>query len=212
MLAAELPATVEPRRPRQADRFEVVLADALRITELPGPAADRAGGQPAVQRGRSGAAAPAGTAALAASTGWSWCRPRSPTGSPPRPGTQGLRRALGEGRLVRRCPPGRLVGRTVFWPAPNVDSGLVALTRREPPTTTATRRAGLRRGRRRLRPAPQGAARRARGLGGLAAAVAERRSRAAGIDPTTRGEQLDVDAFARIAAAIDWDKAGETLR
>ena len=31
------------------------------------------------------------------------------------------------------------IGRNVFWPAPNVDSGLVAWTRREPPATTATR-------------------------------------------------------------------------
>ncbi len=31
------------------------------------------------------------------------------------------------------------VGRNVFWPAPNVDSGLVAWTRRDPPTTAVTR-------------------------------------------------------------------------
>ena len=31
------------------------------------------------------------------------------------------------------------IGRNVFWPAPNVDSGLVAWTRRDPPDTTATR-------------------------------------------------------------------------
>ena len=31
------------------------------------------------------------------------------------------------------------VSRSVFWPVPNVDSGLVALTRREPPQTAATR-------------------------------------------------------------------------
>ena len=31
------------------------------------------------------------------------------------------------------------VGRHVFWPAPNVDSGLVAWVRRDPPDTTATR-------------------------------------------------------------------------
>lgn len=37
---------------------------------------------------------------------------------------------------VRRVGP---VGRNVFWPAPNVDSGLVSLVRREPPATTATR-------------------------------------------------------------------------
>ena len=31
------------------------------------------------------------------------------------------------------------VSRSVFWPVPNVDSGLVMLTRREPPAPTATR-------------------------------------------------------------------------
>ena len=31
------------------------------------------------------------------------------------------------------------IGRNVFWPAPNVDSGLVSWTRREPPVTTASR-------------------------------------------------------------------------
>ncbi|MFG1818362.1 16S rRNA (adenine(1518)-N(6)/adenine(1519)-N(6))-dimethyltransferase RsmA [Kribbella sp. NPDC049174] len=37
---------------------------------------------------------------------------------------------------VRRAGP---IGRNVFWPAPNVDSGLVAFERREPPATAATR-------------------------------------------------------------------------
>ena len=31
------------------------------------------------------------------------------------------------------------IGRNVFWPAPNVDSGLVAWTRRDPPTTAVSR-------------------------------------------------------------------------
>ena len=31
------------------------------------------------------------------------------------------------------------VGRTVFWPVPNVDSGLVSLVRHPPPETSATR-------------------------------------------------------------------------
>src|SRR5690606_32408683 len=31
------------------------------------------------------------------------------------------------------------IGRNVFWPAPNVDSGLVAWTHRDPPATDATR-------------------------------------------------------------------------
>ncbi len=92
------------------------------------------------------------------------------------------------------------VGRTVFWPAPNVDSGLVALTRTSPPDTTATREevfavvdAAFAQRRKTLRAA----------LAGWAGspALAEEALRAAGIDPSERGEQLDVATFARLAAA-----------
>jgi 16S rRNA (adenine1518-N6/adenine1519-N6)-dimethyltransferase len=93
------------------------------------------------------------------------------------------------------------VGRNVFWPAPNVDSGLVAWTRREPPATSATRQqvfavvdAAFAQRRKTLRGA----------LSGLAgsAAAAESALRAAGVDPTARGEVLEVTAFARIAEAL----------
>jgi 16S rRNA (adenine1518-N6/adenine1519-N6)-dimethyltransferase len=93
------------------------------------------------------------------------------------------------------------VGRNVFWPAPNVDSGLVAWSRREPPATTATREqvfavvdAAFAQRRKTLRGA-------LRGLAGSADA-AEAALRAAGVDPTARGEVLDVAAFARIAEAL----------
>ncbi len=75
------------------------------------------------------------------------------------------------------------VGRNVFWPAPNVDSGLVAWTHREPPVTTASREqvfavvdAAFAQRRKQLRPA----------LSGLAgsAEAAEAALRAAGVDPT----------------------------
>ncbi|TMR16125.1 16S rRNA (adenine(1518)-N(6)/adenine(1519)-N(6))-dimethyltransferase RsmA [Nonomuraea turkmeniaca] len=96
---------------------------------------------------------------------------------------------------VRRAGP---VGRTVFWPVPNVDSGLVSLTRREPPTTTASREevfavvdAAFAQRRKTLRAALASWA--------GSAAEAEIALRAAGVDPSTRGEQLDVTAFARIA-------------
>ena len=50
------------------------------------------------------------------------------------PGRLGVRRPLGQGGLVRRgAPAPAAVGRKVFWPEPNVDSGLVALVRRPPP-------------------------------------------------------------------------------
>ncbi|MGV9324839.1 16S rRNA (adenine(1518)-N(6)/adenine(1519)-N(6))-dimethyltransferase RsmA [Streptosporangium sandarakinum] len=96
---------------------------------------------------------------------------------------------------VRRAGP---VGRTVFWPAPNVDSGLVAMTRREPPTTGVSREdvfaavdAAFAQRRKTLRAA----------LASWAGspAAAERALRAAGIDPSRRGEQLAVEDFARIA-------------
>ncbi|GAA4203074.1 16S rRNA (adenine(1518)-N(6)/adenine(1519)-N(6)) -dimethyltransferase RsmA [Streptosporangium oxazolinicum] len=96
---------------------------------------------------------------------------------------------------VRRAGP---VGRTVFWPVPNVDSGLVAMVRREPPTTLATREevfavvdAAFAQRRKTLRAALASWA-------GTAPA-AERALRAAGIDPSARGEQLTVEDFARIA-------------
>jgi 16S rRNA (adenine1518-N6/adenine1519-N6)-dimethyltransferase len=89
------------------------------------------------------------------------------------------------------------VGRTVFWPAPHVDSGLVAFTRREPPpgdrlATFATVDAAFAQRRKTLRAA----------LAGWAGspAAAEERLRQAGIDPGARGEVLSVADFARLAA------------
>jgi 16S rRNA (adenine1518-N6/adenine1519-N6)-dimethyltransferase len=89
------------------------------------------------------------------------------------------------------------IGRTVFWPAPNVDSGLVAFTRREPPpgdraAVFALVDAAFAQRRKTLRAALAGWA--------GSAAEAERRLRAAGIDPSARGEVLDVEAFARLAS------------
>lgn len=96
---------------------------------------------------------------------------------------------------VRRAGP---VGRTVFWPVPNVDSGLVSLIRRDPPTTTASREevfevvdAAFAQRRKTLRAALANWA--------GSAAQAETTLRAAGVNPSERGEQLDVHAFARIA-------------
>ena len=92
------------------------------------------------------------------------------------------------------------VGRTVFWPAPNVDSGLVALTRHAPLETPASRQqvfavvdAAFAQRRKTLRAALAGWA--------GSAAAAEEALRRAGVDPSARGEMLDVADFARIAAA-----------
>ena len=51
----------------------------------------------------------------------------------------GVRGAVGQAGLVRGGRPAGTVPRSVFWPVPNVDSKLVAFTRRDPPPTTASR-------------------------------------------------------------------------
>ncbi|HWK92770.1 MAG TPA: 16S rRNA (adenine(1518)-N(6)/adenine(1519)-N(6))-dimethyltransferase RsmA [Luteimicrobium sp.] len=93
------------------------------------------------------------------------------------------------------------VGRSVFWPVPNVDSALVALERREPPATTATREevfavvdAAFAQRRKTLRAALA----RTAGSGEAAESVLV----AAGVDPSARGETLTVTDFARIAEAL----------
>ncbi|WP_064745523.1 16S rRNA (adenine(1518)-N(6)/adenine(1519)-N(6))-dimethyltransferase RsmA [Pseudonocardia acaciae] len=92
------------------------------------------------------------------------------------------------------------VPRAVFWPVPGVDSALLALHRREPPAPESQRAevftvvdAAFAQRRKALRGA----------LAGWAGSPseAERVLRAAGVDPATRAERLDVADFARIAAA-----------
>jgi 16S rRNA (adenine1518-N6/adenine1519-N6)-dimethyltransferase len=93
-----------------------------------------------------------------------------------------------------------VVGRTVFWPVPNVDSGLVELIRRPPPRDDVDRTevfamidAAFAQRRKMLRSALSGWA----GSPARAVTLLE----AAGVDPTARGEALDVAQFAAVAAA-----------
>jgi 16S rRNA (adenine1518-N6/adenine1519-N6)-dimethyltransferase len=99
------------------------------------------------------------------------------------------------------------VGRNVFWPAPNVDSGLVAWTHREPPATTATREqvfavvdAAFAQRRKTLRAA-------LRGIAGSAEAATQALE-SAGIDPMTRGEAIGVTDYARIAECLGAESPG----
>ncbi|NUL43992.1 16S rRNA (adenine(1518)-N(6)/adenine(1519)-N(6))-dimethyltransferase RsmA [Cellulosimicrobium funkei] len=91
------------------------------------------------------------------------------------------------------------IGKNVFWPAPKIQSGLVAFSRRQPPETTASRQevfavvdAAFAQRRKTLRAA----------LSGWAGSptAAEATLRAAGVDPRARGEVLGIEDFARIAA------------
>jgi 16S rRNA (adenine1518-N6/adenine1519-N6)-dimethyltransferase len=101
---------------------------------------------------------------------------------------------------ARARPAGR-VPAAVFWPVPNVESGLVAFDRRPPPADApreavfAVVDAAFAQRRKTLRAALAGWA----GGPDRAAEVV----RAAGIDPGVRGESLSVEQFAAIAAAAD---------
>ena len=91
------------------------------------------------------------------------------------------------------------VSRSVFWPAPNVDSKLVSFTRRQTPGDEELRRkvftiidAAFAQRRKMLRSALSG-------LYGSSSAAEEILKRAK-IDPTLRGEALEVSSFCAIAA------------
>jgi 16S rRNA (adenine1518-N6/adenine1519-N6)-dimethyltransferase len=100
-----------------------------------------------------------------------------------------------EARPAGRVPP------AVFWPVPNVDSGLVAFTRHTPPGAAdrkavfAVVDAAFAQRRKTLRAA----------LAGWAGGPdrAEKLLMAAGISPQARGESLTVGQFADIAAAAE---------
>ncbi|WFF08447.1 16S rRNA (adenine(1518)-N(6)/adenine(1519)-N(6))-dimethyltransferase RsmA [Micromonospora sp. WMMD1076] len=105
-------------------------------------------------------------------------------------------------RAAGKVPP------NVFWPVPNVDSGLVAFTRREPPRPDVPRRAvfavvdaAFAQRRKTLRAALAGWA---GGADRAAAALT-----AAGVDPGARGESLTVEQFAAIAASAPDALGGE---
>ena len=92
------------------------------------------------------------------------------------------------------------IGRNVFWPAPNVDSGLVAFTRTDQSRADVTQRevfpiidAAFAQRRKTLRSALAGWA--------GSAARAEDLLIKAGIDPQARGEQCDISDFANLAMA-----------
>ncbi|MBS42999.1 MAG: 16S rRNA (adenine(1518)-N(6)/adenine(1519)-N(6))-dimethyltransferase [Nocardioides sp.] len=200
-LAALLPRTVAERAPGCTDRFDLVLADAMRVTELPGPAPTALVANlpynvsvpvllhllallPSLERGLVMVQAEVADRLAAA--------PGSKVY-----GVPSVKAAWYA--AVRRAGA---VGRNVFWPAPNVDSGLVAWERRDPPETTATREqvfavvdAAFAQRRKVLRGALRGLA----DAAGVDAALAH-----AGVDPLTRGEQLTITQFAAVAEGLPW--------
>ena len=200
VLAAELPKTIADRAPELADRIEVVRADALAITSLPGepPTVLAANlpynvavpvvlhllaGFPSIARG---------VVMVQAEVADRMCAG---------PGSRVYGVPSAKLAWYARARPAGTVPRTVFWPVPNVDSKLVAFTRHDPPPVAAASRtevftvidAAFGQRRKTLRAA----------LSSWAGSpdAAERIVRAAGVSPGARGESLEIAEFARIAQA-----------
>ncbi|BDZ42715.1 ribosomal RNA small subunit methyltransferase A [Paraoerskovia sediminicola] len=199
-LAEQLPRTVAEVRPDLTDRLDVVGADALDVETLPG--------EPPV--------------ALVANLPYNVAVPVLLTFLERFDSLRTVlvmvqaevadRLAAGPGSRTYGVPSAKAawyasarrastVGRSVFWPVPNVDSALVRMDRRDPPSTTATREqvfavidAAFAQRRKTLRST----------LAGLAGspAAAQAACEVAGVDPGLRGERLDVVQFARIAEAL----------
>jgi 16S rRNA (adenine1518-N6/adenine1519-N6)-dimethyltransferase len=223
-LAEELPATAADRLPGAADRLQVVQADALRIRELPGrpptalvanlpynvavpvllhlleqfPSLERVLVMVQLEVADRLAAEPGGRVYGVPSV---------------------------KARWYGRVHKAGVIGKNVFWPAPHIESGLVALTRYGadefpaggPPWLEGGTDGALR----------VGAAERREVFAVIDAAFAQRRKtlraalagwagsaaraeqvlRRAGVDPTARGEALGVRQYVAIAIA-----ARETAR
>jgi len=200
VLAGRLPATVADRAPALADRLTVVTADAMKVRadDLGDPAPTAIVANlpynvgvpvllhllaelPSIRRGLVMVQSEVADRLAAA----------------PGSRTYGVPSAkLAWFAAARRAGP---VPRAVFWPVPNVDSGLLAFTHREPPAGAgreavfAVVDAAFAQRRKALRSA----------LAGWAGspAAAERALTAAGVDGLTRAERLGIEDFARIAAA-----------
>jgi 16S rRNA (adenine1518-N6/adenine1519-N6)-dimethyltransferase len=200
VLAGALPATVASHAPDRAERFTVLEADAMRITAVPGPAPTLL-----VANLPYNVAVPVllHLLALLPSLRHGLVMVQAEVAdrlaAPPGSRTYGIPSVKAAWHAdVRRAGS---VSRTVFWPAPNVDSGLVAWTRREPPSTSVSREqvfrvvdAAFAQRRKTLRST-------IKPLAGSADA-AEAALRGAGVDPSSRGETLTVEQFARIAEGL----------
>jgi 16S rRNA (adenine1518-N6/adenine1519-N6)-dimethyltransferase len=199
VLAEALPGTIAKYAPNQADRLTVVEADAMHV--LP---AQIGTPEACVANLPYNVAVPVLLHLLAISPSLRHglvmvqSEVADRLAAPPGSRTYGVPSAKAAWYAdVRRAGP---IGRNVFWPAPNVDSGLVAFERREPPVTAATREdvfavieAAFSQRRKTLRSA---LSRWMPDRDRLDAVLG-----AAGIDPTLRGEMLGIAEFARIAGA-----------
>jgi 16S rRNA (adenine1518-N6/adenine1519-N6)-dimethyltransferase len=195
-LAKRLPETVAKWRPGAVDRFDLVLADALKVTELPQEPSAIVANLP------YNVAVPVVLHLLehfpSLRHGLVMVQDEVADRLAADPGSKIYGVPSVKAAWYGTMRKAGVIGTNVFWPAPRIHSGLVAFERAEPPRTTAARTdvfavidAAFAQRRKTLRAALAGWA------GG--APAAERALVAAGVDPSARGETLRIEEFARIA-------------
>ncbi|MBT0770569.1 16S rRNA (adenine(1518)-N(6)/adenine(1519)-N(6))-dimethyltransferase RsmA [Kineosporia sp. J2-2] len=202
-LAAELPATVAQRAPEAAARFQVVGSDALLVQaaqlEVAGRTPDAL-----VANLPYNVAVPVLLTLLeripTLRSGLVMVQAEVADRLAARPGDKEYGVPSVKAAWYADVRRAGAVSRQVFWPVPNVESGLVQFTARPHPVTGVTRQevfacvdAAFAQRRKTLRAALAGWA--------GSADAAEAALRKAGIDPRTRGERLTVQEFAELAAA-----------
>ncbi|WP_427016709.1 16S rRNA (adenine(1518)-N(6)/adenine(1519)-N(6))-dimethyltransferase RsmA [Pseudarthrobacter sp. P1] len=198
VLAAKLPSTIADFRPEKAANLDVVLADAMRVTELPRVPTALVANLP------YNVAVPVVLHLLerfpSLQHGLVMVQDEVADRMAAGPGSKTYGVPSVKAAWYSQMRKAGVIGMNVFWPAPKISSGLVGFTRHEPPVTRASREevfavidAAFAQRRKTLRAA----------LAGWAGspAEAERCLREAGVDPSARGEVIDVAAFARIAEA-----------
>ena len=198
VLAERLPLTVQTWRPEQAQNLHVVLADAMRVTDLPAEPTALVANLP------YNVAVPVVLHLLETFPtlrhGLVMVQDEVADRLAARPGSKTYGVPSVKAAWYGTMRKAGVIGMNVFWPTPKIASGLVGFERHEPPATTATREevfavidAAFAQRRKTLRAA----------LAGWAGspAAAETALRAAGVDPSARGEVLDINAYTRIAEA-----------
>jgi len=200
VLAERLPRTIAEYAPGRADAFSVIHADALRVTEVPGPPPTAL-----VANLPYNVSVPVLLHLMellpSLRTGLVMVQSEVADRLAAKPGSKVYGVPSVKAAWYAEVRRAGAIGRNVFWPAPNVDSGLVYWSHREPPTGEVARRdvfavvdAAFAQRRKALRGV-------LKPLAGSSAA-AEAALVAAGVDPMARGEALTIGDFVRIAEEL----------
>nr|WP_156265456.1 16S rRNA (adenine(1518)-N(6)/adenine(1519)-N(6))-dimethyltransferase RsmA [Rothia koreensis] len=199
-LAAQLPDTVARYRPESANRLDVVLADALKVRELP-VAPDAV-----VANLPYNVAVPVLLNLLdrfpSIRHGLVMVQDEVADRLAAQPGSKIYGVPSVKAAWYADVRKAGIIGTNVFWPAPKIRSGLVSFARRAEPLADVDRTtlfaaidAAFAQRRKTLRAALAGWA----GSSERSGKILE----AAGIDPGLRGEKLGIEEFIRIAQAAD---------